>query len=191
MKATRCSEAETLLRLGVADIVLLDLDMTGVPGTKLLQAALKARPDRLVIVMIGWPSIDSRIQALRDGAWNFIPKPFAAPHLQALVGRAALTVLGGRETKRLNDGTTPRSGGARRVTLLGRYGNQDAAAPTAGYHAALDTVLAPFEKDYLTWLLRQAGGNMSEAARVAGVDRTTLYRLLRKQGLEKGALLID
>ena len=62
---------------------------------------------------------------------------------------------------------------------------------SGGYHEARDRVLARFERDYLGWVLQHADGNMSEAARVAGVDRTTLYRLMGKHGLEKAELLDD
>src|SRR5947208_13433707 len=53
------------------------------------------------------------------------------------------------------------------------------------YHAARDRVIAQFERQYLTWLVNRAGGNMSKAARIAGVDRTTLYRLMERHGLQR------
>jgi DNA-binding NtrC family response regulator len=53
------------------------------------------------------------------------------------------------------------------------------------YHAARERVISEFEKDYLHWLVRQARGNMSRAARIAGVDRTTLYRLMEKHELSR------
>ncbi|MGH7732118.1 MAG: sigma 54-interacting transcriptional regulator, partial [Gemmatimonadales bacterium] len=53
------------------------------------------------------------------------------------------------------------------------------------YHTARDRVIAQFETQYLTWLVNRAGGNMSQAARVAGVDRTTLYRLMERHGLHR------
>lgn len=53
----------------------------------------------------------------------------------------------------------------------------------AGYHASKDQVLAAFEKTYVTRLVARASGNMSRAARLASVDRTTLYRLLERHGL--------
>ena len=46
-------------------------------------------------------------------------------------------------------------------------------------------MIAQFELQYLTWLLTRAGGNMSKAARIAGVDRTTLYRLMERHGLQR------
>ena len=48
------------------------------------------------------------------------------------------------------------------------------------YHLAKEQVLANFEKDYLRRLVARASGNMSRAARLASVDRTTLYRLLER-----------
>jgi DNA-binding NtrC family response regulator len=48
------------------------------------------------------------------------------------------------------------------------------------YHIAKEAVLAHFEKEYLAQLVTRADRNMSKAARMAGIDRTTLYRLLEK-----------
>jgi DNA-binding NtrC family response regulator len=60
-----------------------------------------------------------------------------------------------------------------------------AAAMDGGYHAAKDRVVEHFEKEYLSRLVLRAGGNMSRAARVASIDRTTLYRLMEKHSLER------
>jgi DNA-binding NtrC family response regulator len=57
--------------------------------------------------------------------------------------------------------------------------------PVGEYHPAREQLLAQFETRYLTWLLNRSGGNMSEGARIAGVDRTTLYRLLERHGLQR------
>ena len=46
-------------------------------------------------------------------------------------------------------------------------------------------MVAQFERRYLTALVKRAGGNMSKAARLAGVDRTTLYRLMERHGLQR------
>ena len=53
------------------------------------------------------------------------------------------------------------------------------------YYAARDRLVATFELQYLTQLVAQARGNMSRAARAAGVDRTTLYRLMERHGLHR------
>lgn len=41
-----------------------------------------------------------------------------------------------------------------------------------------------FEREYLCSLLKQHGGNISQAARAAGVDRKTIHRLLKKHDLD-------
>lgn len=58
------------------------------------------------------------------------------------------------------------------------------------YHLARGRVLADFERRYLTSLLNRAAGNMSRAARMAGVDRTTLYRLMQKQGMQRETIMV-
>jgi len=56
------------------------------------------------------------------------------------------------------------------------------------YYPARDRLVAEFERHYLIQVLTQARGNMSRAARAAGVDRTTLYRLLERHGLDRRVL---
>ncbi|MEQ9399178.1 MAG: sigma-54 dependent transcriptional regulator [Longimicrobiales bacterium] len=81
------------------DILLLDLYMTPIPGLEIMEAALDAHPDSLVIVMTGNPSVETSVKALRQGAWDYLPKPFSATHFQVLVGRAAHAVMVGRESE--------------------------------------------------------------------------------------------
>jgi len=94
----RGGEALDLVRRRMFDVVLVDLYMTEVSGMELLEAALAARPETIVIVMTGNPSVASNVEALRAGAWDYLPKPFSATHLQILVGRATHTILVGRES---------------------------------------------------------------------------------------------
>ena len=52
--------------------------------------------------------------------------------------------------------------------------------------AAREVVLDRFDRHYLTRLLQATAGNATEAARRAGVDRVTMFRLLRRLGLPRG-----
>jgi len=56
------------------------------------------------------------------------------------------------------------------------------------YHEMKEELVGRFERRYLGRVVARAGGNISEAARIAGIDRTTLYRLLDKHGLNKEEL---
>jgi DNA-binding NtrC family response regulator len=49
-----------------------------------------------------------------------------------------------------------------------------------GYYAAREKLVSNFEKAYLWRVVDKAGGNMSKAARMANIDRTTLYRLIER-----------
>ncbi|MCC7383418.1 MAG: sigma 54-dependent Fis family transcriptional regulator [Deltaproteobacteria bacterium] len=52
--------------------------------------------------------------------------------------------------------------------------------------AAKNEVVARFERRYLTNLLEQTKGNVAEAARISGVNRATLFRMIRRYGLREG-----
>ncbi len=98
------------------DIVMLDLYMSQVSGMELLQACLEAHPETIVIVMTGNPSVASSLEALQAGAWDYLPKPFSATHLQILLGRAAHTVTVAHESKELQART---GNGSDKVALIG------------------------------------------------------------------------
>jgi DNA-binding NtrC family response regulator len=51
------------------------------------------------------------------------------------------------------------------------------------FHDAKDALVARFEREYLGDLVQKAGGNLSQAARIAGLERKFLYKLLERAGL--------
>jgi len=55
------------------------------------------------------------------------------------------------------------------------------------FHDAKQMLVDRFEREYLAHLVARTGGNMSESARQAGIDRTTLYRLMDKHKLAREA----
>jgi DNA-binding NtrC family response regulator len=70
--------------------------------------------------------------------------------------------------------TTPTQGGSMPAGLLDE-----------SFHLAKDRLVAHFEQEYLARLVVRAGGNMSKAARLASIDRTTLYRLMEKHSFRR------
>lgn len=108
--ASRGQQGLELVQRGAHDIYLIDLYMSGVPGFKLLEEALEVRPDALIIVITGKPSVESSAETLRRGAWDYLCKPFSATQLLVLIGRAAHTVMVGRETKALQSQLEERHG---------------------------------------------------------------------------------
>ena len=117
--AGRGDEARDLLKRTKFDVVLLDLYMTEVPGMRLLRTCLEAHADTIVIMMTGNPSVESSLEALRAGAWDYLPKPFSGTHLQILLGRAAHTVLVARESNAVQAEFAREHGNSERITVLG------------------------------------------------------------------------
>jgi Response regulator containing CheY-like receiver, AAA-type ATPase, and DNA-binding domains len=85
----RGDEALEVVRRRKFDIVLVDLYLQPISGIDVLKATLEAHRETIVVVMTGNPSVSSSIEALRAGAWDYLPKPFSATHLQVLIGRAS------------------------------------------------------------------------------------------------------
>jgi transcriptional regulator of acetoin/glycerol metabolism len=52
------------------------------------------------------------------------------------------------------------------------------------FHDAKTDAITVFEKEYLQDLLKRHNGNISQAARTAGIDRKTIHRMLSKYNLE-------
>src|SRR6267143_1693968 len=115
----RGQEALEILRRTRFDVVLLDLYMSQTPGMELLTTCLETSRETLVIVMTGNPSVATSIEALRAGAWDYLPKPFSASHLQILLGRAAHSVMVARESSALQTELERKHGHSEKVTVLG------------------------------------------------------------------------
>src|SRR5439155_2512355 len=93
----RGDEALELVRRTPFDVVIVDLFMTPTSGMESLKTVLAIRPGTIMIMMTGNPSVASNLEAIRIGAWDYLPKPFSGTHLQVMFGRAAYTVLANRE----------------------------------------------------------------------------------------------
>src|SRR5690349_5584000 len=116
---SRGQDALDLLKRRAFDVVLVDLYMSQVDGLALLRAALGTNHDTIVIVMTGNPSVESSVEALRQGAFDYLPKPFSASHLQVLIGRAVHTLLVARETREQQETLDRAQVQSDKVTLLG------------------------------------------------------------------------
>jgi diguanylate cyclase (GGDEF)-like protein/PAS domain S-box-containing protein len=85
-----CSAEEALAVVGREefDLVLSDIMMGGITGLEMVPQVLAQAPDTVVIMISGEQNIESAIQALRAGAFDYITKPFDLRHVEAAVERA-------------------------------------------------------------------------------------------------------
>ena len=70
-------------------IVLLDLKMPGMDGMEVLNQIKKIDDSALVIVITGYATVETAIQAMKQGAYDFIAKPFEPDQLRIIVNRAS------------------------------------------------------------------------------------------------------
>lgn len=69
------------------DVVLLDLMMPGMDGLAMLEQLLKTHPNVVCIVITGYATIESAVDAMKHGAFDFLPKPFTPDELRVIVTR--------------------------------------------------------------------------------------------------------
>jgi two-component system sensor histidine kinase/response regulator len=69
------------------DVLLLDAMMPGMSGLELLQHARKIAPALICIIITGYATVELAVQAIREGAQDFIAKPFTAELLLQVINR--------------------------------------------------------------------------------------------------------
>ncbi|HUQ31672.1 MAG TPA: diguanylate cyclase, partial [Pyrinomonadaceae bacterium] len=87
-EVSSAEEALELLRTESFNLVLSDIMMGGITGLQMVPQVLERAPDTVVIMISGEQNIESAIDALRAGAFDYITKPFDLRHVEAAVKRA-------------------------------------------------------------------------------------------------------
>ncbi|MEJ2689874.1 MAG: sigma-54 dependent transcriptional regulator [Deltaproteobacteria bacterium] len=70
------------------DIFFIDLRMPGMGGMELLEMVRQTQPDSVIIIMTAYASVDSAVEAMKRGAYDYLTKPFDPDHLAVLVRNA-------------------------------------------------------------------------------------------------------
>jgi len=83
------------------DLALFDLNLPGLDGMALLSAATAQQPDAQLIMITGDASVETAIEAMRLGAYDYLRKPLHIPELLVVVGRALEERARRREVARL------------------------------------------------------------------------------------------
>ncbi len=87
LTADRGAQAIEMLKQYPVDLVTLDLKMPGFTGINVLEKVKQLDPDIEAIIITGYGSLDTAIEGLRLGAFDYISKPFDVNHILALVRR--------------------------------------------------------------------------------------------------------
>src|SRR5574341_1037080 len=101
--AASAGEALEALRAALFDVLVTDLVLPDRDGLSLMEQALGARPDILVVLMTGHGTIDSAVKARKGGAYDYILKPFRLQDICRIVSRGLDERRLRRENVQLNE----------------------------------------------------------------------------------------
>ena len=73
--------ALTMLHQYPYNVIVTDIRLPGITGDKILEEALSLFPETIVILMTGFGNIQSAVEAMRKGAYDYLPKPFQLDEL--------------------------------------------------------------------------------------------------------------
>src|SRR6266850_899960 len=76
------------LQDGAVDLIVTDLKMPGLTGLELLRAAKAIAPDVDVILLTAFGTVEEAVKAMKDGAYDFLTKPFRREQLLKLIDKA-------------------------------------------------------------------------------------------------------
>ena len=176
ISAANIAEARKILATTPIELLVADVHLPDGKGTDLLPSLRASQPHANAIVITGQPSMDGAISAMREGAVDFLPKPFSAEHLVTRVAKAlehqALAVKKERRLEKLRDAVR-RLNEARRlvskkvdllcndlITAYGELSKQlDVVRTQEGFRKLLAEAkdLEQLLCHAMDWLLRQIG----------------------------------
>jgi len=108
------------VRGGAFDIVISDIRMPGMDGIQLLEELKKIQPHLVVIMVTGFATIKSAVEAIQKGAYDYLPKPFTPDEVRVILQRAVEKIRLESENEALRRGLQPQ------VTFQNIIGNSPA-----------------------------------------------------------------
>ena len=121
------------------DVLITDLRLTGEDGMTLIDRALKLPHAPIAIMMTAYGSVDTAVEAMKRGAYDFVTKPLNLDKVEMLIARALKTRRVEQENRTL------------RQQVDDRYGLENIIGESPGLHEVLDTIrqIAPSSANVL------------------------------------------
>lgn len=168
-RVTSTGSVEAALRALSADpprVVVCDLQLGDGDGLEVLRAQRQLAPSAAFFLLTAFATVDTAVAAMREGALDYLTKPFEPAVLRAKVEQALAA----------SSSTDPPKVHEPQLDLSARPLSE-----------ALDVARDEASRAYLASVLERFCGNVPAAAAHAGVERESFYRLLRKHGLRAEA----
>lgn len=96
-------DAVALIRENAPDVLLLDYKLPGINGLDVLAQTAGDTPDMLTVMITAYASIETAIAATKQGAYDFLPKPFTPADLRHTIRKAATRILLARKARQLEE----------------------------------------------------------------------------------------
>ena len=87
--AEDAKKALSILESQDFDIILADIKMPGMDGMEMLRRIKSIKKDSIVIMMTAFATVDTAVQALKEGAFDYVTKPFDPDDLTHLIRNAS------------------------------------------------------------------------------------------------------
>jgi two-component system, response regulator RegA len=151
--ASSHESAVALAAVESPEFAVVDLRMVGPSGLETTKALNRIDPTTKVVVLTGYGSIATAVDAMKSGAFHYLTKPASVQEILVALGEAS------------SEGLAPDTGDA-----------------VLSESAAVGTVpsLARVEWEHIQRVLQDVSGNVTQAAKLLGVHRRSLQRKLSK-----------
>jgi DNA-binding NtrC family response regulator len=101
--AENAKKALLMLESDHFDIILADIKMPGMDGLEMLRRIKSLKSDAIVIVMTAFATVDTAVKALKDGAFDYVTKPFDPDDLTHLIRNATKQISLSTENETLKN----------------------------------------------------------------------------------------
>jgi DNA-binding NtrC family response regulator len=101
--AEDAKKALSILESDHFDIILADIKMPGMDGMEMLKRIKALKKDSIVIIMTAFATVDTAVQALKDGAFDYVTKPFDPDDLSHLIRNASKQISLAEENEKLRE----------------------------------------------------------------------------------------
>jgi DNA-binding NtrC family response regulator len=177
-------------------IVIADLVMPGMDGIELLKKVKKISPDIEVIIITAYGSIPSAVTAVREGAYDYIEKPFCPERVELLIEKLVehqqlisenISLHQKLEERDRFEDAITKSPKVKQVIeaikVVAKLTDLPQQTLVASRTNSAEKNLREVERNHIMSILAETQGNYTEAARILGISRMTLYNKAKVYGL--------
>lgn len=99
--AENANKALSVIEAEKYDIILADIKMPGMDGLEMMRRIKLLMPDSIIIIMTAFATVDTAVKALKDGAFDYVTKPFDPDDLSHLIRNASKQIILAEENENL------------------------------------------------------------------------------------------